>query len=191
MKRRARILIKRCNLMKWKILSTSYPFRCKWLTVRKDHIIMPSGHEIDDFYVIEHPMFVNVIAITTDGLFLLEEQYRHGIQRVCYELCAGSCECNEPPVETAKRELLEETGFGEGEWFAYYHSASNSSSMNCMCCTFIARGVRKVQEQSLESSEDIKIHLLTKKELIDVLNKELIYEGVHQAPLWKYLYENE
>lgn len=56
---------------------------------------MPSGLEIPDFYVEELPDWVNVIAITKDGLFVIEEQYRHGIQKVCFELPAGELEPGE------------------------------------------------------------------------------------------------
>ena len=54
--------------MKWDLLKSSYLFRSKWLTVRKDYVKMPSGHEMNDFYIIEHPSFVNIIAINKEGM---------------------------------------------------------------------------------------------------------------------------
>ena len=76
--------------MNWKTLKSSYAFLCPWLRVRKDHVQLPSGVEMDDFYVVESNDWVNVIAITENGLFLIEEQYRHGVGQVCFELPAGN-----------------------------------------------------------------------------------------------------
>lgn len=148
---------------------------------------MPSGHEIEDFYILEYPDWVNVIAITTDGMFVIEEQYRHGIQRINYELCAGCVEQGETPLIAAQRELLEETGFGGGSWTEFMVSSPNPNSMNNLCHTFLAVGVHKKQEPQLEKSEDIKVHLLSYEEVIKLLNNSSIIEGIMQAPLWKYL----
>lgn len=177
--------------MNWKSFKSSYVFLCPWLKVRKDHVQLPSGVELDDFYVVESNEWVNVIAITMDGRFIIEEQYRHGIGRVCFELPAGNVFENEYPLEAAKRELLEETGFAGGDWVHFCTSAPNASGMNNFCYTFLARGARKVVEPHLEASEDIRVHLFTKEEIEQLLTTDSIIEGVMQAPLWRYLKENE
>ena len=127
-------------MMKWEILSSDYLLKSKWLTVRKDYVRMPSGIEMDDYYVLEYPDWINVIAITEDGKFVIERQYRHGTQSVDYELCAGTIEDGETPIDAAKRELFEETGYKGGEWTLYCESCPNPAAMtnrnilmkNCM-----------------------------------------------------------
>lgn len=57
---------------------------------------------------------MNVIAITDESRFVLEKQYRHGLGKTCYEIPAGVIEEGESPLEAAKRELQEETGYSEG-----------------------------------------------------------------------------
>ena len=64
---------------KWDILSSEYLFRRPWLTVRKDRVQLPSGQVNDEFYVLEYPYWVNVIAITKEGKYVMERQYRHGL----------------------------------------------------------------------------------------------------------------
>ena len=93
---------------KWEILHTEYLIRRPWLTARRDHIRMPNGVENKEYYVLEYPDWVNVIAITRDGKFLMERQYRHGLQWTGYEICAGVCDAGETPLESARRELYEE-----------------------------------------------------------------------------------
>ena len=173
--------------MTWKLLKSVYVFVCPWLKVRKDHIKQPSEFELDDFYVVETSDWVNVIAITEDGKVVLEEQYRHGIQKECIELPAGCVDQGEIPLEAAKRELLEETGYAGGVWIPFGESAPNASGMATMCYTFIAKGVKKISAQNLEQSEDIRICLVEQNTIKELLEKNSIVEAVMQASLWRYL----
>lgn len=147
---------------------------------------MPSGMEIPDFYVEELSDWVNVIAITKEGKFLVEEQYRHGIGRICFELCAGIVEKGESPMDAAKRELLEETGYRSDEWAAYGCYAPNTSGCNNCCYTFIATNLKKVAEPILDITEDIKIHLLKEEEIKELMLDGRMTEAVMLAPLWRY-----
>lgn len=176
---------------KWDVIQSDYLIQNQWLTVRKDHVRQPNGTVIDDFYVMEYPDWVTVIAITQDGRFVMERQYRHGIKRTCYEICGGTVESHESPLETAKRELLEEAGYAGGVWSEYAPTAPNPSAMTNICHTFIADGVKKVAEQNIEQTEDIDIVLLSREELIDSMSKGEILQGDMLAPLWRYLYETK
>lgn len=154
---------------KWSIIKSNYLIQNKWLTVRKDHVRLPSGTEIDDYYVLEYPDWSTIIAVTKDGKFVMERQYRHGIQQTSIELCGGTVEEGESPLDTAKRELLEEAGYAGGVWSEYAPTAPNPSAMTNICHTFIAVGVEKVSEQKLETTEDIDIVLMLKEELIEAM----------------------
>lgn len=178
-------------LKKWEVVSSKYLFKEKYLTVRSDHVRMPSGHEIPDFYVIEYPNWINVIAITAEGWFIIERQYRNGIRAINYEICAGMIEDGETPIEAAQRELLEETGYGGGEWTEYCVTTPNPSSMSNYNYTFLAIGVTKIAKPKTEESEDIEIELLTLEQVKQLLQEGKITEGIMQAPLWRYIYEKK
>ncbi len=173
----------------WKVLQSGYLFRNRWVSVRRDHVVTGRGVEINDYYVVEYPDWVNVLAITEDGRFIMEEQYRHGLKTESVELCAGICEKGEAPIDTARRELLEETGYTGGEWIEYGVSAPNSGAMSNRCYTFLARGVRKTDDPRPEPTEDIAIHLLTSDEVKKLLLNGKIIEAVMQTPLWRYFAE--
>ena len=68
------------EIKKWELLGSEYLIRRPWLTARQDHVRLPSGVEMKEYYVLEYPEWVNVLAITKDGKFLMEKQYRHGLQ---------------------------------------------------------------------------------------------------------------
>lgn len=153
---------------------------------------MPSGHIIEPYYLLEYPNWVNTLAITRDGKFVFIKQYRHGLHDVFYELCAGMAEPTDPsPMDSAKRELLEETGYGNGIWTQYMVQSANPSTHTNLNYCFLAVGVEKIQEQHLEESEDITVHLLSVDEVKALLVEDKIKQSLMAAPLWKYFYENK
>lgn len=172
----------------WQIISSDYLIKNKWLTVRKDHVVLPSGVEIDDYYVLEYPNWVSVIAITEEGKYVMELQYRHGTQQTGYELCGGTVEEGEDIFETAKRELLEETGYEGGKWRLLTITAPNPAAMTNVCYTFVAQGVKKTSEQELERTEDIDVCEMSEQELLSVMRSGQIYQGDMLSPLWQWFY---
>ena len=174
------------NDRKWEILSTEYLIRRPWLTARRDHVKLPTGVENPEFYVLEYPDWVNVIAITKEGEFVMIRQYRHGLGETRYELCAGVSEEGEDPVESARRELYEEAGYGGGEWQLWMTISANPSTTNNLTYCFLATGVERISSQHLEETEDITVHLLTEAEVKELLVNDEIRQALMAAPLWKY-----
>ena len=174
----------------WRVLESEYLIQRPWLTARRDKVKLPNGVVNDEYYVLEYPDWVNVIAITEDGRFVMERQYRHGLQWTGYEICAGVCEDGETPLESAQRELWEETGFGGGTWELQMTIAPNASAMNNLCHCYIARGVRQIAPPHQEATEDISVCLLPAEEVHRLLANGEIKQAAMLAPLWRYFAEN-
>ena len=171
----------------WKVLDTEYLIKRPWLTARRDHLLLPDGREIPEYYVLEYPDWVNVIAITRDGQFVMERQYRHALGCTCYELPCGVMEEGETPLNAAKRELEEETGYGGGEWKELMVLSANPGTMTNLTHCFLATGVEKIAEQHLDATEDLEIHLLTREEVCNLLRNNKMMQSLMVAPLQKYL----
>lgn len=172
---------------KYEIIKSEYIIHRPWLTARKDTLRMRDGRINPEYYVLEYPDWVNIIAITDDEKFVMEKQYRHGLQWEGFEIPAGVIEKGETPLEAAKRELWEETGFGGGEWTEHMIISPNSSTSNNLVHCFIAKGVTKLSdEQHLDSTEEISVHLLDKREVLTLMNEGKIIQALMLAPLWKY-----
>lgn len=171
---------------KWEVLHREYLYREPWFTARRDHVRLPNGQEIKDYYVLEYPDWVNTIAITRDGEFVMVRQYRHGIEETRYELCAGVCEPNETPLQAAQRELLEETGYGHGKWLPLMNISGNTSTTNNLTHCFLATDVERISDQHLDDAEDLSVHLLSEQEIWNLLQNDQLRQSLMVAPLWKY-----
>lgn len=179
------------KIMRWKTLNSKYLIRRPWLTARRDVVQLPNGEINDEFYVLEYPDWINVIAITNDDQFVFVRQYRYALDLDSTELCAGVIEPGETPEQGARRELLEETGYGGGEWREIMTIGQNPSTCNNLTHCFIATGVRKLQDQQLDRTEDIEVLLLTRQEVLDLLNSNTLKQALMLAPLWRYFYNAE
>lgn len=173
---------------KWTVLKTEYLIRRPWLTARRDVARLPDGRINDEYYVLEYPDWVNIIALTTSGEMVMERQYRHGLGNTCYELPCGVIEAGETPLQAAQRELLEETGYAGGEWQEWMTLSPNPATSNNLAHSFLAVGVQKVSDQQLDATEDIDVYLLPPDDVKELLENNQILQALMAAPLWKYFH---
>ena len=152
---------------KWQVLSSEYLSRKPWFTVRRESLELPNGNRIPDYYVLEYPDWVNVIAV---------------------ELCAGVREKSDPsPEAAARRELLEETGYGGGKWRQFMVLSPNPATHTNLTYTFLAQGVEPVAAPNPEATEDLSCELLTPGEVKKLLRRDGVRQALMAAALWKYL----
>jgi ADP-ribose pyrophosphatase len=85
------------------------------LKVYRDAVRLPDGSQGEREYI-RHPGAVAIVALTEDRKLLLERQYRYPPRREFIEIPAGKIDPGEAHLATAKRELLEETGYRAEEW---------------------------------------------------------------------------
>ena len=172
--------------MTWKTLSSEYLIKRPWLTARRDKVQLPDGRILDEYYVLEYPTWVNVIAITKEGDMVLVRQYRHALGRTNFELVAGVLEKGEDPLVAAQRELLEETGYSGGEWKELMQLSANSSTMTNLTHCFLAEGVEKTALQNLDASEDLEVYVFSQEEVKQKLQQGDFVQALMVAPLWTY-----
>jgi ADP-ribose pyrophosphatase len=90
-------------------------YKGKMLEYNIDEVLLPNGKKALR-EIIKHPGAAAVAAVLPDGGIVFVRQYRYPVGRVLYELPAGKLDAGEDPLDCAKRELAEETGFTAEKW---------------------------------------------------------------------------
>lgn len=177
------------KIEKWKRLSVEYLFREPWLTVRKQRMELPTGAIVPSYYVLEYPAWVCVVALTKEGKMVMVRQYRVGIEKVLLELCAGVVDPEDVTfMDAAKRELAEETGYGNGTWELYMTTSANPGTHTNLTYCFLATDLEKIGEAHPEKTEDLSVELCEPEQVLEMLQKGECLQSIHAAVLWKYFY---
>ena len=128
------------------------------LKVHRDIVRLPDGSEGSREYI-KHPGAVAIVALTDDRQLLLERQYRYPPRREFIEIPAGKLEPGEPHLATAKRELLEETGYEAGEWTSLCTVDTSIGYTDERIELFLARKLIK-KTRKLDPGEFLEVFLL-------------------------------
>lgn len=131
-------------------------FKGRLLEVRKDRVLLPNGQESLREYIV-HPGAVVVLGFLANGNLLFERQFRYPLRRVFLELPAGKIDAGEAILDTARRELLEETGHVASEWeyLGVMHPCIGYSDERIEI--FAARGLHRAGEQQLDHNEFLDV----------------------------------
>jgi ADP-ribose pyrophosphatase len=123
--------------------------------------------------VVEHPGGVVIAAQPSPDEVILVKQYRYSIDSDLIELPAGRIEPNEPPLYTAKRELIEETGYEAKQWSPLIQMYSAPGFCNEVLHVFQAQDIAFVGK-NLDPDEETEVIILPLKEAWQwVINQEI------------------
>ena len=177
-------------IKKWNVVSSKQLESNKIFSVRKDTSVSPITGNEHDFFVVEAPDWINVVAITEHDEVILIEQYRHGIQSVTVEIPGGMVDPGEEPLQTAKRELLEETGYAGNNWVLIGEVFPNPAMQNNKCYTFLTTNCKKVGETKFDTTEDIITYIKPIREIPELVAEgKITHSLVVAAFYWYYLYK--
>ena len=144
-------------------ISSENVFKGVLLDVRKDKVRLPNGKQTVREYIV-HPGAVVVLAFLDNGKLLFERQFRYPLRRVFLELPAGKIDPGEAILDTARRELLEETGHVASDWeyIGVMHPCIGYSDERIEI--FAARELHRAAEKQLDHNEFLEVLELTPAE---------------------------
>jgi 8-oxo-dGTP pyrophosphatase MutT (NUDIX family) len=168
----------------WTVLSTRTALRDRWIDVTAEAVRDARGNLLDPFYTFAYPDWVQVVALTAEDRIVLVRQYRHGARARTLELPAGAMDpADASPLETAARELREETGFVAAELRQVVSLHPNTATHRNRCHTVLALGVERSVSTAHEAGEDIVVETPPLAEVLAGLASGLLPQAMHVASL--------
>ncbi|HEV8244377.1 MAG TPA: NUDIX hydrolase [Polyangiaceae bacterium] len=171
------------KLAPWKVLANRPLIAKRWLEVHEQRIELGHGGILETFHLIVGPDWTAALALTDEGKAVLVRQYRHGFGAESLELASGIIEPGESPLDAAKRELLEETGYAADDWQPLLSVQTEPARHTTRAHFFFAKGARRVAEPKLDAAENLLTELVDKAELVAMVERGEIVHGVHIAAI--------
>ena len=175
----------------WPIIESTKGPDMGLFCIRINRCRSPRTGQEHDFYVIDSPNWVQIIPITPEDRLVMIRQYRHGCARIFLELPGGLIDkADLSHHQTAKRELLEETGYLAEDLSLLTRVYPQPAVLNTMGLTYLARGVERIAGPKLDVAEDIEVCLLELQRIPDMIRSGEINHGQTVMALGLYLLLN-
>jgi ADP-ribose pyrophosphatase len=157
---------------RWRVLRSERLVESPWITVRREHVRTPSGYEIPEYYLVDAPDIVTVLALTPERRVVLVEQYRHGLGGIGLELPAGMHdEPGETAAEAARRELFEETGYESGQLELLGELRPSYARQTNRLYAYLALDCRAVTTPHGDPGEEISVKLVDLAALAELVRQ--------------------
>ena len=171
----------------WKPVGETVSLETPVFRVLTRRMQSPDNMITDDFYILDAPDWVNVVAITDQNEFVLVNQYRFGTGMLSLEVPGGVVDKGESHREAAERELLEETGFIAAEWRQLGILAPNPALNTNRCGIWLAKGCTHLKDGGHDSTEFIRVEKLSKQQMVESISNGSIHHALAVAALGMYL----
>jgi len=148
----------------WKILSSQVRYEYQpFLRVDKQRVQLPDGRVIGDYHQVKMPEYCLICPLTSERKLVTLHGYRHGVRRVTSFLPGGLIDSDETPVESAKRELLEETGYMSEKWVSLGSDTPHSNYGCGRVHIFKAMDVSQITNPDSGDLENMDIRIVDSK----------------------------
>jgi 8-oxo-dGTP pyrophosphatase MutT (NUDIX family) len=157
----------------WQIIQSQTLVQNDWIALRQDTCRLPDGRIVPDYHVVVELDVACVVALTADQRLLICEQYKHAIQTVTFEIPGGLVSsADADPMEEARRELLEETGYDAPAFYRVGTLPISPARLSHHMHVFAAVQAYQVSGQQLDDNEEIRVHALPLAEV-----KAMMWDG--------------
>ncbi|MFA9441398.1 NUDIX hydrolase [Uliginosibacterium sp. sgz301328] len=170
-------------MKRWKQISEHVVLSDQWLTLKAKTYCLPSGAQIEPYYVIEDKEWVHIVAVADDGCVVTVRQYRPAANAICIELPAGVVETGEDIGVAARRELREETGYTAKSMTLITSLWANPARQTNRVHVFLAESLKKAGALQLDVAEDIECGRASFDDLFSMAVAGSFSQSMHVASL--------
>lgn len=150
---------------KWEVLGKERVLDHPFLRVDMERVRLPDGRVIEDWPIVGTRDYVNVVVLDPEGKVLVLEGYKHGLGRSSWQVPGGYLEAGEEPLNAARRELREETGYASDEWRSLGSFVVDANRRVGVGHFFLARNAQQVAAPSHDDLEGFAIRWVTPEEV--------------------------
>tara|TARA_B100001123_G_scaffold415035_1_gene515153 strand:- start:492 stop:1001 length:510 start_codon:yes stop_codon:yes gene_type:complete len=165
-------------------ISKKTVYKNEWFQIIDNHYIKSKKN----YFTINMPDSSVILPITVDNEFIIIKQYRESLDNFSIELPAGFIEQNEKPIDAAKRELFEETGYTSKNFQYLGIGRLMINRTNSIQHLFVAKEATK---KSPPTEKNTKVIKLTQDKLFDLIMKDEFVQLSGQGLILKYLIYNK
>ncbi|MBW2038162.1 MAG: NUDIX hydrolase [Deltaproteobacteria bacterium] len=155
----------------WPLIKSVKESDYSLFSVRIDTVLSPRTGKTHDFYVIETLDWVTVIPLTPSLEVVMVRQFRHGIKGVTLETPGGLVDQGDDPLESARRELMEETGYKAREVELLGELSPQPALFNNRFFVYLGRDVEKVAPPCQDEGEDLEVVLVPLQEIKGMIRR--------------------
>jgi ADP-ribose pyrophosphatase len=175
------------ELRPWPLIATRNLGSYRVFNLRANQSQDPRSGKVHEFYAIDSVDWVHVLPVTVTGEVVMIRQFRHGIQAITLEIPGGLVDPGLSPEEAARKELLEETGYGAGDLIPLGWVHPQPAVFSNRCLAFLAPAVTRERTASPEETEDIEILPVALTEIPALIRQGAITNAM--VLITFYLYE--
>ena len=173
-------------MKRWKKEQTTEIYRNRMFALTRTRCRHPEKGVVHDFFSLDTGDWINVVATTEAGRFVLVRQHRLGIDEITLEIPGGMVDPGDTPEQSAVRELAEETGYRAGRMTLLKTLSTNPAILTNRLHVFHAADCVHSGVQHLDAAEDIEVALASRAEILEMLENGDIHHSLVVSALGLY-----
>jgi nudix hydrolase, YffH family len=175
------------DAMEEKTIKRTTIFEGKVVNLYLDEVSLPNG-KTSTREIVDHPGAVGIIPLTEENKIVLVEQFRKPLERSLWEIPAGKLEKGEDPLDTARRELEEETGYQAGQWEHIASFYTSPGFSNELLHIYVAKGLKKGDGKAIaDEDEFVNVGVFSLEEVLKMVKEQKIFDAktLYAVQHWK------
>jgi ADP-ribose pyrophosphatase len=180
--------VPRPRIKPWKRTKVETVGRHRVFDVQESEMLLPGGSPAPHpIYTLACPAWCSVLAITADDHAVFVWQYRHGTDEMSLEIPGGVLDPGESPMDAARRELHEETGFAADRLELLSMCYPNPAFQPNAHYSFVAKNARPSGPPHLDPTEECEVVLIPLSDLPALIDEGHVTHALCVVPLERFL----